>query len=83
YMVAYLDFPYDIQSMIYTTNWIERINKEIKKITYAKNSFPDERSALNLVCSILMDKEKRNWNKYPVSNFKNSQKRLNEMLEMR
>ncbi len=67
--------------MIYTTNWIERVNKEVKKITYAKNSFPNEESALNLVCSILMDREKRSWKKYPITKFKNSQKKLNEMLE--
>jgi len=24
-------FPYQIQSMLYTTNWIERLNKSIRK----------------------------------------------------
>jgi len=35
---AFLDFPYQIQSMLYTTNWIERLNKSIRKTTKVRNS---------------------------------------------
>jgi len=80
YFVEYLDFPPEIQTMIYTTNWIERVNKEIKKITYSKNSFPDENSAMNLVCAILMEKERKNWNIYPVSSFRTAKNKLDKML---
>ena len=53
YFFNYLEFPCEIQSMIYTTNWIERLNKTIRRTTKIRNTFPNMDSALNLVCAII------------------------------
>lgn len=46
---AYLHYPFAVRRMLYTTNWIERLNKEVCKITRHVNSFPTSESAVNLV----------------------------------
>jgi len=80
YFFNYLEFPTEIQSMIYTTNWIERLNKTIRRTTKIRNSFPNIESALNLICSMIMDKEESNYGKYPVTAFKNTKDTLDAML---
>lgn len=77
---AYLDFPQQIQRMIYTTNWNERLNKGIRKTQSVRNSFPNVDSALNLVGAYLMDFEKRVY-RYPVTSFIQVQDELDYMLE--
>jgi transposase-like protein len=67
---AYLDFPYQIQSMIYTTNWIERLNKSIRKTTKNRNSMPSPESAITLVIATIIEKEKIRYLKYPINKFK-------------
>lgn len=76
---AYLSFPQQIQRMIYTTNWNERLNKGIRKTQSVRNSFPNVDSALNLVGAYLMDFEKRVY-KHPVTSFMQVQDELNNML---
>ena len=66
---AYLNFPWQIHSMIYTTNWIERLNKTIRRTTKIRNSFPNSDSASNLICALLIEKENTNYRKYPVTAF--------------
>ena len=80
YLFNYLEFPAEIQSMIYTTNWIERLNKTIRRTTKVRNSFPNVESALNLVCAVIIDKEENNYGKYPVSSFKNTKDTLDAMF---
>jgi len=76
---AYLNYPKEIHRMIYTTNWIERLNKGIRRTEKVRNSFPSEDSALNLICAYLMDFEKRVY-KYPVTSFKKVKDILDDML---
>ena len=76
----YLTMPYQIQKMIYTTNWIERLNKEIRKTTRVRNSFPNEESAMNLICMFLMEKENKLYSR-KVGAFSCVKKELDEMLE--
>ncbi len=76
---AYLKFPESIQRMIYTTNWIERLNKGVRRTQKVRNSFPNPESALNLIGAYLMDFEKRVY-KYPVTSFIRVQDKLNYML---
>jgi len=76
---AYLSFPYQIQRMIYTTNWNERLNKGIRKTQSVRNSFPNIDSALNLVGAYLIDFEKRVY-RYPVTSFVQVQDDLDYML---
>jgi len=78
---AYLSFPHQIQRMVYTTNWNERLNKGIRKTQSVRNSFPNVDSALNLVGAYLMDFEKRVY-RYPVTSFIQIQDELDYMLEI-
>jgi transposase-like protein len=75
----YLTMPYQIQKMVYTTNWIERLNKEIRRTTRVRNSFPNENSAMNLICMFLMDKEEKTYSR-KVGAFTCVKKELDEML---
>jgi transposase-like protein len=77
----YLNFPAPIQRMIYTTNWVERLNKGVRKTQRVRNSFPNPESALNLVGAYLMDFEDRVY-KHPVTAFSRVQDELNDMLEV-
>lgn len=76
---AYLNYPHQIHRMIYTTNWIERLNKGIRRTESIRNSFPNPDSAMNLICAYLMDFEKRVY-KYPVSSFCKVKDTLESML---
>ena len=76
---AYLEFPFQIQRMIYTTNWIERLNKGIKRTTRIRSSFPSSDSAQNLICAYLIDFEQSVY-KYPVTSFAKVQDILNNKL---
>jgi len=76
---AYLDFPYQIHRMIYTTNWIERLNKEIRRTQNIRNSFPNLDNAMNLICAHLMDYERLTL-KHPITSFLRVQDTLESML---
>ena len=65
---AYINYPVQVRKMIYTTNWIERLNKEIRKTTHHVNSFPNEDSALNLIF-MTVDKVNNGTYKYPITTF--------------
>ncbi len=47
YYYQYLNYPVQLRRMLYTTNWIERFNKEVRKTTQHVNSFPNPDAALN------------------------------------
>lgn len=74
---AYLNFPASIHRMIYTTNWVERLNKAIRRTQRMRNAFPNEDSAKNLICAYLIDFEERTY-KYPVTAFKKVQDILDD-----
>ncbi|MDD4673940.1 MAG: transposase [Bacteroidales bacterium] len=38
---TYLDFHPQIQSMIYTTNWIERLNKDFRRVLKMRGAIPN------------------------------------------
>lgn len=48
-LMAHLAFPRFLRKFLYTTNWLERINKELRKVVKTKNSFPTEKSVRNLL----------------------------------
>lgn len=68
YYSAYLHYPFAVRRMIYTTNWIERFNKEIRKVTKHVNSFPNPDSALNLVFMLVNKMEDSTYAK-PITSF--------------
>lgn len=74
---TYTNYHPKIKRMIYTTNWIERLNKEFRRTFKIRNSMPNYESALTLLSKVAMDKEETYF-KYPIYNFK-FDKKLNEI----
>jgi putative transposase len=54
-VLAYMNFPLEHWTRIYSTNPLERLNKEIKRRTNVVGLFPDEASLIRLVGSILLE----------------------------
>ena len=52
---AVFDFPWEHRRTIWTTNSLERINKEIRRRTRVVGVFPNEASCLRLVSALLME----------------------------
>jgi putative transposase len=75
---TYLNYHPKIRRMIYTTNWIERLNKEFRRTFKIRNSMPSPESALTLLSKVAMDKED-GYMKYPIYKFK-FDNRLNELM---
>jgi len=48
-LMQFLDFPEYVQKHLYSTNWIERLNKDFRKVLKNKNSLPTEDSVRNLL----------------------------------
>lgn len=69
YYFTYLDYDRRIQSMIYTTNWIERLNKKFRRSLKIRNALPSVESALLLLGKMAIDTEETTY-QYPIYNFK-------------
>lgn len=54
---TYLNYDHRIQSMIYTTNWIERLQKDSRRVTRMHGAMPNEESVLLLMGKTTMDKK--------------------------
>lgn len=76
---TYTNYHPKIRRMIYTTNWIERLNKEFRRTFKIRNSMPNYQSALTLLSKVAMDKED-GYMKYPIYKFK-FDKTLNELVK--
>ncbi|MFX0560989.1 IS256 family transposase [Tepidibacillus infernus] len=48
-LLTFLNYPTSIRSVIYTTNWIERTNKDIRKRLRPMNSLPDIKAVEKIV----------------------------------
>jgi len=66
---TYIKYRADVRRMIYTTNTIENLNRQIRKIIKTKVSFDKEKNLLDLVFMIIRDIEMTSW-KYPINQFK-------------
>jgi transposase-like protein len=53
---SYLKYDWRMRSMIYTTNWIERLHKDFRRVLKARNSMPDEDSVITLLGHVSMNK---------------------------
>ena len=54
-VLAYMAFPKEHWTRIYSTNVLERLNKEVKRRTKVVGIFPDQPSVIRLVGSILKE----------------------------
>jgi putative transposase len=54
-ILAFMAFPIEHWSRIYSTNPLERLNREIKRRTNVVGIFPDQASVIRLVGSILIE----------------------------
>jgi putative transposase len=73
YYTTYLQYDFRIRRMIYTTNWIERLNRDYRRVLKIRGAMPTVESVLALLSKVSMDKE-NNLYKYPIINFKFEQK---------
>ncbi len=55
--------------MIYTTNWIERLNKSFRRTLKMRNALPSSKAAITLMGYVAMEMEEKTYS-YPISNFK-------------
>ena len=65
---TYLHFNYRIRRMIYTTNWIERLNKSFRRTLKMRNALPSPRAAITLMGYVAMEMGEKTYS-YPISNF--------------
>lgn len=54
-VLAYMAFPQEHWARIYSTNPLERLNREVKRRTDIVGVFPDQESVLRLVGSVLLE----------------------------
>lgn len=52
--MTYQNYASELQSMIYTTNWIERLNRNFRRVTIMCTAMPNEESVLTLMGSVAM-----------------------------
>ncbi|VAW69232.1 hypothetical protein MNBD_GAMMA10-3360 [hydrothermal vent metagenome] len=65
---TYLNFNYKIRRMIYTTNWIERLNKSFRRTLRMRNALPNPQAAITLMGYVAMEMEEGRYS-YPLSAF--------------
>ena len=56
----YFKYPEDIRRIIYTTNIIESVHRQFRKLTKTKGAFPNENSLLKLLYMGIQNAQK-NW----------------------
>ena len=58
-LLAYCAYPAEHHSKIWSTNPIERLNKELKRRTKAIGLFPNDKSALRLLSAVLLEQNEQ------------------------
>ncbi len=67
-LAVYFKYPADIRRVIYTTNAIEAVHRQFRKLTKTKGAFPNENSLLKLLYMGIQNASKKwtmpiqNWN---------------------
>ena len=68
HLSAYFKYPEAIRKIIYTTNAVEAIHRQFRKLTKTKGAFPNENSLLKLLYMGIQNASKKwtmpihNWN---------------------
>lgn len=81
-LLTFLDYPSTIRSVIYTTNWIERTIKDIRKRLKPMNSLPDINAAEKIVFLTIQDMN-NTWSTRKLRGFASAHHKLQEMFEQR
>jgi transposase-like protein len=56
YYFTYLKYHEKIHAMIYTTNWIERLQRDFRRVLRMRGAMPNEESVIVLMAKTAMDK---------------------------
>ena len=67
-LFTYYDYPVFIRKSIYTTNWIERFNKSVRRLTKTKESLPNE-NALSKLIYYKVTQHNENWSTRKLKGF--------------
>jgi len=70
YYFTYIKFAPSVRRMIYTTNSLENLNRQIRKTTRNKLSFESPARLLDYLFMVIKEFEEKNYMLYPVSNYK-------------
>ena len=78
-LFTYYSYPIAIRKAIYTTNWIERFNKEARRLTKIKNSFPTEDSLSKIIYFKVIDCNSK-WSTRKMKGFAQAHEELQNMF---
>ncbi len=67
YLSTYFKYAEPIRKVIYTTNAVEAVHRQVRKLTKTKGGFPNENSLLKLIYAGIM-KASEKWS-HPVQNW--------------
>lgn len=67
-LMRFLEFPEYLRPHLYSTNWLERLNKEFRKVIKTKNSFPTEKAVRNVIYFKIKDISRR-WDTQRLNGF--------------
>src|SRR5690606_23944115 len=65
---TYFKYPEDVRKAIYTTNAVEAVHRQFRKLTKTKGGFPNENSLLKLLYAGIVNASEK-WT-HPVQNWK-------------
>ena len=74
YYFTYIKFDPSVRRMIYTTNSLENLNRQIRKTTKNKLSFESPDRLLDYLFMVIKEFEEKNYMKYPIANYKKFKK---------
>lgn len=77
----YFKYPEDIRRVIYTTNIIESVHRQFRKLTKTKGGFPNENSLLKLLYMGILNAQKK-WT-MPIRNWSLTLSQLSIFFERR
>ena len=82
HLLTFLDYPDEIRQTIYTTNWLERAIKEVRRRTKTQESLPSLKAAQKVLYLRTKDIND-SWKKQRMSGFKQAKPKLEEMFSDR
>ena len=66
--MIFLQYPPEIRKVIYTTNAIESLNSQLRKVTKNKRVFPNDESVFKTLY-LTIDYISKKWSSMPIRNW--------------